>query len=348
MAIENTPGNGYDIPRDPAPSSVGNIEYPPGPASEQRRKGIFHSVIEQSGDFVELSQDLAAFPFDAETTRYSIRTFVTANALLALSPSQRASVTPFVEGIIPLHGCGNDAFEDVCLVYTGRNHPSRITPPDEAAEAIERVNRIFHHDLPPPTSSAGQLSYAILSEDDREDPRVLADMAGLYRAFGWEPDDVTSLLTNRHNVLIAARDEGHIVSTGMAERAEIPVRRAANTIPFIMYELTEAATLPSHRGRGIYTQVAAELMSYLSRTDVNLAYAESNVRAEGVLRAGKRLGRRTSTDALASFGFPPRLLERHVRISEGPGDNRPEDAKNDLLPTYLTRYQLLNVHGNRT
>ena len=133
----------------------------------------------------------------------------------------------------------------------------------------------------------------------------------------------------------------------MAERAELTIERNSRLLPFVMYEITEAATVEEHRGKGLYTNVAEELMKLLADVnEINMVYAESNMSAPGVLKAGARLGRTSSIQSAQQFGYPPRSLEQHVRISAGSHEKRPDSAKNNLLVTWMTRSQVTSRYGN--
>ncbi len=344
-------GNGYDIPAHPGPSSVGEIIYPPVPATEQRKKGFYPHVVEDQSLLVSLVSEFAQFPFGEETesgpvTRYSERVVVVGRVLLDLTEEARQTLIPFVEGLIPLQGCGEELLEDCCILYLGKNQPDRTTPYERLETQISQVTQVFSaqeettgHDMSP-------FQIRILTESERIDPAVVRQYGELYQVFGWEYIDVVNLLNNPHNTLVAAFEGESIVSSGMAERANLTIRRGEQHFPFIMYEMTEAATREPHRKRGLYTAVATEMMRFLASTDVHLAYAESNAEAPGVLKAAHRLGRHHSLNALEQFGFPARLLEQHVRISAGMNDRRPPQQKNDLLPTFMSRNQLIQQYGS--
>ncbi len=345
MASRELQGNGYDIPAIQT-SSVGEVTYPPVAASEKRKKGIYPAVITLPGDLLQLSGEFGQMPLSADTTRISARYFVENAVLSQLTPEERERMTPFVEGIIRLSGDGK-MFNDCSILYLGKNANDRHTPMELFEKELQAVREIMS--APPSTKEHdySQYSFREITEEDRVNEGIINQYAELYKAFGWSRDEVINILQNPTNILLGTFVGDQLVSAGMAERAEFAIERGGTPHPFVMYEITEAATREEYRGKGLYTKIASELMKVLAKTDIDLLYGESNAQAPGVLRAAHTLGRTTSIETLAQFGFPPRFLEQHVRISGGVNDTRPLNEKNDLLPTYMTRDKLLQyAHGH--
>ena len=336
--------NGSDIPTTPT-SSVGEVVYPPVPASENRKKGIFPSVITLPGDLLHVANEFQGFPLDADTTRISVRYFVENNALNQLSRDERAAIAPSLEGIVKLAGDG-DAFQDCSIVYLGKNASTRRTDPNVFNQEVQMAQDIFNSEPARQQYDYSGFSFREITPTDKIDPRIIDQYAQLYSAFGWTPQEVQKIVQNPTNILLGAFVGDHLVSAGMAERAEFSILRNGEPQPFVMYEVTEAATQYDYRGRGLYTKIATELMKILAQTDTDMLYGESNLGSEAIIRTAHSLGRTSSMETLREFGFPPRILEQHVRISGGANDVRPPEIKNDLLPTYMTRHKLLEyAHG---
>lgn len=331
--------NGGDTPLTPT-SSVGEVVYPPVSASEQRKKGVFPFVIATPGDLFHAVNEFQNFPLDAATTRISTRYFVEDNILANLNEESRNTISSSLEGMISLTG-SESAFEDCSILYLGHNSSDRRTPQSLFDYEVQMAQKIFSS---PPVQQAHDYSgfaFREITPEDKINPDIIDQYASLYKAFGWSPAEVVTILNNPTSILLGAFDGNRLVSAGMAERAEFTIKKNGLASPFVMYEVTEAATQSDYRGRGLYTKVAFELMKILAQTDMNMLYGESNLGSEAVIRAAHSLGRTSSIEMLKQYDFLPRVLEQHVRISGGINDVRPQNIKNDLLPTYMTRQKLL-------
>ena len=338
---------GSDIPFEATASSAGPLVWPPVESSEQRRRGFVSDVIDTTEALSSLLHEFTAFPFDEKTTRYSGRLFVTQDALTSVVTTQHAVADAVIEGIIPLEGCGVSELEDTSLVYLGRNTPERQASQLDMEQELAQARTIFSTPVnQASTHDYDAFSFQFISDVMRIDPRIHAQFFGLYQAFGWNEADVVSMLQRKTNVLLGVFQNGELVSTGMAERAILPVRRDNQGFPFVMYEITEAATREEYRGNGLYTAVAHRLNQHLTATDANLVYAESNLRAPGVLKAARKQGRHTVLESFEQYGLTPKPLRWAVRISGGSSDVRPAHEKNDLLVTYLVRKELQQLYGH--
>lgn len=338
---------GSDIPLEATVSSAGPLVWPPVESSEQRKRGFVSDVVDTADALSSLLDDFDTYPFDEKTTRYSGRLFVTQDAFQETVALHRETADAVIEGIIPLAGCGVSALEDTNLLYIGKNTAGRQAPQMEMEQELERARTIFSAPVgETSTHDYDAFSFQFISDVMRIDPRIHAQFFDLYHAFGWDKADVVSMLQRKTNVLLGVFREGELVSTGMAERAILPVRRNHQGFPFVMYEITEAATREAYRGNGLYTAVAHKLNQYLTATDANLVYAESNLRAPGVLKAARRQGRHTVLESFDQYGLTPKPLRWAVRISGGSSDVRPMHEKNDLLVTYLIRNELQQLYGH--
>lgn len=326
-------------------SSVGRAVWPPEEATEQRKKGILNRVLETTEDVVDTIMEFRKMPFDETTTRYTARIFVTDSLLKR--EDIKAEIREYVEAIVPLAGCGIPDLEDCCMVYIGKNADTRRADPQEMENQLRDAEEIYSGESASKEKN-GMNGYKIahVTDEMRMDAGLQHQYAKLYQAFGWNEDQVVELLTNASNTLVAAFDGDMLISAGMAERAGLTVVRNNKELPFVMYEITEAATVEEYRGKGLYTSVAKEIMRTLAGGDGNLVYAESNLSARGVLLAGRRQGRTSAIQSAQQFGYPPRSLEQHVRISAGSHEDRPDSAKNNLLVTWMTQSQVETTYGN--
>ncbi len=345
VQIENGINGGTDIPEELAVSSVGAIVWPPIEASEQRKKGIYHSVIEHPYQLRSLLEEFHSFPLDVQTTRYSARLFITQERLREIEETDRLYLDQYLEGIIPLCGSGVQELEDCCMIYVGKNSVARTHSYALMEQELSLARQIFADSENSASHNPANFEFEILTAARKQDRDIKNQFCDLYSAFGYNPGDVDEILTSPNNVIVAAFDSSVIASSGLGERAEFFIRRSGKNVRFVMYEVTEAATRELYRGNGLYTHVAFALMRHLAQTDANLIYAESNLEAPGVLKAAKRQGRHSVLETFDQYGFIPRPLQQHVRISPGHSDTRATHLKNDLLVTFLPRNELIQLYG---
>lgn len=338
---------GSDIPTQAIPSSVGPLSWPPSIDIENNRKrGMFRRVIESGAMFNSLAGRFSQFELSDDVSRVSARIFITDSALRESLKNNLELIDPLVEAIIPLKGSGIPELDDVLLVYLGKNSDSRTLPQDEVNKEISRANEIFSLDEPPRYHSYEGIDFTVLDSGLRQDAEIQNQFADLYSAFGWNVDDVAKILNNQDNLLVAAFNQGLLISTGMAEKAIVPLIRQDKRFNLVMYEITEAATREEYRGNGLYLAVALIINRLLADGDANLVFGESNLSAPGVLKAAYRQGRHSTLRNLNEYGISEKPLRQPVRISGGVNDHRPKHLKNDLLVTYLVREDLIERHGN--
>lgn len=345
MAQTERPGS--DIPADAIPSSVGPLSWPPTIDIENNRKrGMFRRVIESGAMLDRLTSRFSRFELSEDVSRVSARIFVTDSAFREVLQRGPDHFDPLVEAIIPLKGSGIAELDDVLLVYLGKNSESRNLPRDEVNKEIMRAREIFSLEEPPRYHSHEGIDFAVLDPGMRQDAEIQNQFADLYSAFGWNVDDVAKILNNQDNLLVAAFNQGILISTGMAEKAVVPLIRGDKKINLVMYEITEAATREEYRGNGLYLAVALIINRLLADGDANLVFGESNLSAPGVLKAAFRQGRHSALSNLDAYGVSEKPLRQPVRISGGINDNRPKHIKNNLLVTYLVREDLIERHGD--
>ncbi len=345
----------FDIP-GPTPTSIGTVEWNPVPVSEDRAKNIYPEVLSNRRDFLGLVATFHDYPFTADISRYSTRVFVTDRTLKDLGLVDHKLVAQYIEGIIPLTGCGS-VIDDCALVYLGKNTAER-TPPDSVIyQEIAKAQTTFETpDNRPPQIPECGYEIRVLTAEDRSNPEIQIQYADLYSVFGYGQDDIIKMLANRQNTMVSLFDGEIVISTGMIEHAVLNLNRNGQPVNFNVGEVTEGYTREEadgkiYRGRGLYTYVVSELMRHEARNDINLIYAESNTDQSirqpypPVLLSARRQGRRSTIPVLEEYGFPPNLLRQHVHIKNDGHDNRPQNMRNDLLPTFMVRNELLRRYG---
>ena len=157
----------------------------------------------------------------------------------------------------------------------------------------------------------------------------------MFDIFGYDEADVAEILNNADNTIIYLEVDGEVVSTAMAERAQIPI---AGFGALELYEVTEASTLPNLRELGLYKIASGLLLEHLlnqqATSPVHAIYGESNLAMPGVLIAGHKNGRRFNffdrrrlSISNPNFG----LLQQNFHIDDG----REQRPYNDFAVSYL-------------
>jgi len=180
----------------------------------------------------------------------------------------------------------------------------------------------------------------------QSDPQLREQMAALYERFGWNYDQVMSILEEPGNIFAIVRKDGKIVSAGIAERATIDIQDEQSTHSLRIAELTEAATLAEHQRKGLYTAVAAQLLRAISALPeeerLHLVLGECNGLALGVLKAAKQLGRTFAAEVAEDLQLPiGGYLPQHVPIA---GEQR-ETENNDLFPAFISAKDIRRLYG---
>src|SRR3989344_1546476 len=87
----------------------------------------FGHVVDVIEDPEQLSVvlDILEVPFDDTFTRNIADAAITRSCLTNLTEEQRARVSPYLEGIIPLNDTGLEAMKDCYFIFFGNNHPTR-------------------------------------------------------------------------------------------------------------------------------------------------------------------------------------------------------------------------------
>jgi hypothetical protein len=178
----------------------------------------------------------------------------------------------------------------------------------------------------------------------------------LLEPFGYAPHEVQEILTDPNiHIVFAVAPDGRVVSSAMAELGQL---RVGETGTIHMAEITEAATLPEYRGKGIYRRASGLLLCHLGlvsrqlqhreRAQLNVIFGESNLHMPAVVEAALRCGRWPVSSLVEShygadlFGDDVRreqgrqvfgVLEQNFRVDDGAVHN---DHYNDFMLTPLS------------
>ncbi len=330
-------------------SSIGP-KWPPQETSFNRVKGFYDDrIIVEEGQFDNLLAEvayIARFIGSTEVTRLSIRAIVDNSLLHYGNPALEA----FGEAVISLDGTNPD-FRETSILYLGYNSADRqpdkkdlVSTFDNYRKAKERRSKDTYSML----LRAETQGYEIrMLATPVVDEKIVAQVAELYGRFGWDLVQVEEILSNPLNCITLAFCEDQIVSAGISEFSLIQIKngREGSEVQLKMVELTEAATLSEHGGKGLYSAISSksllELQSgsvHFAPSGIDLAYGECNGSNLGVLLAAKTQGRIFSTEISESKSLPFRgLLPQHVPIS---GSQRSTEY-NDLIPAFISRHGLL-------
>lgn len=340
MAVEQHNGIAHDVPEHEAgeTSSIGGL-WPAERASHRRTKAFYDRVI--AGDEV-FEPFMTAFDASVSEMQDTDISRVQYRAVFERSYLDERMQDGFfaarVEAIVPLDP--GDLGENPVVAYVSANADSRRTHPDDQiviAQNIEAVAGVVVRHPLQVLERAADNGYAIeilsIPSDFGGQRRVLTQMSALYERFGWSRNDVADLLRSPNNIIAVARKDGAIVSAGIAELAAVPV----NGRLLRMAEITEAATLSEHEGNGAYAAISTRLLIELANRTmvgdvlggrVDLVFGECNANERGVLKIARTQGRLFCG-----------ILRQQVPIKGAPV----RSEYNDLVPTSLTRRQLLDM-----
>lgn len=326
-------------------SSIGP-KWPPEESSFNRIKGLDNRRVIRDGRSFKASVDeirgVMSEAREGRIDRVSIRLFVEDPVWL----SSLEAIGDLGELVIPLSGSSPE-FEEVSILYLGSNADSRQPNLGELARSMANVERALgrriatYSEL---TQRASNQGYALTLLDlaERTVSEKLQDqMVSLYARFGWTREDVLGILSQENNIIaVAFDDRGRIVSAGIAETSMV---KFLDNTELRIVEITEAATEEDHKGRGLYSAVAAELMHeiYVKSEDedifggnVDLVFGECNGNEPGVLKAVKSLGRTFAIEVSRGLSIPFKgYLPQHVPIAGAPKTTK----YNDLFPAFMVR-----------
>lgn len=338
-------------------SSIGPT-YPPEGTSFERIKAfdtrrIVRNLAEINEYAVEMRTlvDKLAMEGDGKYTRISFR-FIAANRVVA---EAHDLLSEYGEVVLPLFGAG-DGFDDYSMVYLGYNLPGQRdgSKSDQEKSMLGLKNALV---VQPRTyeeiidrMQAGGYELSVPSLEQRTtDNRFRTRIAELYARFNWSPTDVFEMLEKETNIIAVALFDGEVVGAGLAELVEVVIQDGGTEKELRIAELTEAATAQQHKGRGVYTAVAARLLREMAmlpdERKRHMVLGESNGLAPGVLKAAKALGRTFAYEVAQSLGLPVSgYLAQHAPITD---PDQPSETKyNDLFPAYITAADIDRLYGS--
>lgn len=260
--------------------------WPPVPASQSRLRGFYtDTVISDAQSAANLNEEIdtaidAMHTSPQQISRVSIRAVVALEAIAELQ-SSRAQV----EAVLPIADSG------LGIVYLGANTLDRSVNPEDLA----RHRLLLAHAAQNVLQHRSALGFDLRILDGEQPPTVIDQLAALYAPFGYDRQDTQTLIQGEYNLLAVAACDGQIVSTAMAEFAEITI---GNYGELHIAEITEASTLPSYSRQGFYAAVSRCLIEHIigERNDgaikLDVLYGESNLTMPGVIKAAAQNGRR--------------------------------------------------------
>ncbi|HSW98864.1 MAG TPA: GNAT family N-acetyltransferase [Candidatus Saccharimonadales bacterium] len=321
-----------DLPARLKGLEAASAHWPPQPASQNRLCGFYtDGVIDSAQDaaafavqFFEHQNDMAA---EGSPDRLSFRVVAHAGALSLLDAQ---GVT--VEGALPL----SYTEPNLVVAYTAANLPGRTMSDAQLARhhglLVEAKSRT------PKDARCPAAEPRLLTPEDVDS--VAADFAKLYMVFS--PSTMSGikralasayeLLGDPNNTVAYIEQDGHIVSTAMAEHSAVDV---AGLGKLELVEITEASTHPAYRGLGLYKRVSGYLIERLRHGQPNLVYGESNLAQPGVVFAAHDNGRRFAHFEAAEYSMGHRpafgILQQNFHVADGV-ETRPY---NDFAISYV-------------
>lgn len=374
MALQTVESNGGDTPLQiggqPGETSSLGLFWPPKETDFHRAKGFYKRAILSVEDFVPFRQAYDEFAQSPRFTtqgvesgtgdeknfsRITMRAVVSNEFLM----DNVEILQPMVESILPL---GNDgAFAGTSLVYFGTNHPERQSDQMRMEQCVNNLHTALAEPVRTPDemiAKASQNGYELALVDKTHEytaaDKIASDLFALYKPFGWSQEQVLELLNAQNRLVAVARTDDTVVSAGIAEMGREFIQFGADTTyPLDLVELTDAATLVAHEGKGLYSGVSTILLNELavqyshSPTEV-LVFGESNASALGVLKTSAHQGRVFASSVGEQFGYPNSgMLHQHVPILDrGEKKNEIQYKYNNFYPTFINKGILQNIYGN--
>lgn len=338
-------------PSEADTSSIGPT-YPPQESSFGRIKGFEtrHMVTsrKQIEEYARMIEQKIP-ELNGSLSRISFR-FLASNEAVE---SSLDLLEQYGEVILPLEGAG-DGLDTMNMVYIGYNLPGvRDIDADDLKQEKDNIHVALQtprKDFQEIISRVTEQGYTLETPDFQQrkhDTQLRDQIAALYSRFGWNYEEAMSILEKPENIFAIARRDGNIVSAALAERATINIQKTVLQKQNLrIAELTEAATLNEHQGKGLYTAIAAQLLGAIAQLPpeekLHLVLGEGNGLALGVLKAIKRLGRTFASEVAQERHWPiGGYLPQHVPIE---GVSR-KTAYNDLFPAFISAADIQKLYG---
>lgn len=265
--------------------SIGAAWPPSYDRRNNRVKGFCPFRIEDNRQYDRLVKDIQeareAFP---QATRSTVRAF--------MSP-QIADRAKGVEARFR----AERAFPGFDLVYLGSNADERRSSHEILQAELQSVEGIMATESSPRERILGRVDQAgySLGRLHGANPRAVLQMLELYSeayqeyTFELDSGTITEMLSNGNIVLVGRDSQGAIVSSLIAEHAEVQVDGKS----VHLYELSDYATFRSHRRNGLITAMqvmAIETIRSLEHGEESIIYAEDRAAWEAVNISSRRAG----------------------------------------------------------
>lgn len=326
-------------------SSIGP-SWPPTETSHKRIKGFYPHFITNFDSFIPFINQFNSLVLEDKITRISLRTLVKTDFLKQLPDEYK----PLVEIIIPLDGAEN-SFDEYCLVYFGKNHPSRKSknPIEEDVNRLDQALKKESKDPEKILNNVNKNGYQLKILSSLEiDESIITQIHQLIERFGYDLETTRNMLQDQNFTIGVAIKDEKIVSVSIAEKSVQKIDDRELKI----VELTEASTDKNHLSNGLYSAISTLILIHLANKPENeiphLVFGECNGASAGVLHTAKYQNRRFAFENIEKFGFSLGYLPKHVPIL-GPDEiNSPEkiECYNNLFPAYLTREILIKYFLN--
>ncbi|KKQ02210.1 MAG: hypothetical protein US11_C0001G0169 [Candidatus Roizmanbacteria bacterium GW2011_GWA2_36_23] len=333
MLINNRAEAMYDVRQHPDSSSMGNLDWPPKEASDNRRKFLYRNVLTGTAMTKTFKEKYEDEIMANSATRMSGRVIVSQVEFSDFAEEFNSDI----ETVIPLADTG--VLEDCYMVYLGRNSAERYSSQEVLELELKRAISIFNSEEP----AKKQADFFMIRPLRDEERTSMVDVfLELYAPFHWQRENVEQILNSQDNVIMVAMGtEGSLAGSVLAEIATIEIDRDGVSISFQMAEISEAATRKDFRNNGLYGALSNSLLYVLAdKTDPNLVFGEVNLKAPGALKTAARQGRIPAFATAQQLNIPHACcLNQHVGIAEGsPEEEVP--GYNNLMPAWLTKKQL--------
>ena len=280
--------------------------WPPVPVSNNRRRGFYTNGVLDSRrsaqafaeEFEALGRELEELPED----RLSVQLVASQGGLAQLKlPPER------LETFIPIAGT------ELGIVFIGLNLATRQMSREALTQNISQIKTAASgspQDVSTFTFRNPRTEFSLTKRgrSSIDGGSWLAHRRGqLYREFfGYSGDDVAEVFRHDGNIFAdlgihkqidSETADLDLASTALAE----PLRVTVDGIePLQIYEITDAATNPRYRGRGLYSAISGFLIRHLvelrnsGEVQVDAIFGESNLAQPGVVMAAHKNGRRFS------------------------------------------------------
>jgi hypothetical protein len=324
-------------------SSIGAC-WPAQVSSNNRIRGFYPAVIEENQDLDTLLTNFeealqTAKPYEID--RVSFRFCGTASIIDRILKEKVN-----VEAVLPLHDTRSTG-DELHVVYIAQNLGDRVMEPLKLAEHRTLLDKV----LLKPTSTTspekhieslgGAIRFIHNSSRDDKLMALVPKFHSLYDKFGFSESDVIEILTSETNtVAYIEDDQGSIISTALAEKAEVKIEGIDGDVLKIV-EITEAVTDPDHTGRGYYRALSKCLVNQLVQLrfdgmdHIHAIYGESNLSSPGVIFAAQQNGRIFSANEAARFGAEHPsfgILEQNYYVNDGNETRRYNDFALSYVP----------------